>query len=232
MSADPRKRQKKLERRAAKRKSKAQQLVKSKPAGLGERLAVAAGYPVLHAGATIDLWNQGLGWVYLSRKMPGEMVAFSVFLVDRLCLGVKNAMAEIQPWFAYEHDFLGKMRKQFTAETMAPAAVRKLVEGAVEYARQLGLAPHPDYHKAKRIFGDIDAGSCREEFEFGQDGKPYFIAGPNDTPARCTQIMKTLTFHCGPDGFDYTIPVSPNDMLADELTESSALTEEPDHANR
>src|SRR6202011_808535 len=99
-----------------------------------------------------------------------------------------------------------KTRSTYTTKEMPPAAVRKLVEGAVEYARALGLPPHPDYHKAKLIFGTIDPGESKEEFEFGKDGKPFFMAGPNDTPERCRRILKTLEQSCGLDGFHYMIP--------------------------
>src|SRR5216683_2416038 len=95
MPTDPRKRQKKQERRAAKRKAKHHELVRHKHAGLPERLTAAIRYPVLHSCATMDLWDQGLGWVCLSRALPSGQVGFAVFLVDRYCLGVKNAMADV-----------------------------------------------------------------------------------------------------------------------------------------
>jgi hypothetical protein len=82
------------------------------------------------------------------------------------------------------------------------------VETAVAYARNLGLPPHPDYHEAKLIFGSIDPAECMEEFEFGQNGKPYFFAGPHDTPERCRQILNALERSCGPGGFDFTMPFS------------------------
>ena len=37
------------------------------------------------------------------------------------------------------------------------------------YAAGLGLQPHPDYHKAKLLFGDIDPSACQDEFEFGKE---------------------------------------------------------------
>ena len=41
----------------------------------------------------------------------------------------------------------------------------------MEELRGLGLPPHPDYHKAKRIFGSIDTAECKDEFEFGENGQ-------------------------------------------------------------
>jgi hypothetical protein len=214
MAIDPRKRQKQQERRAAKRQAKHRSLAKEKNVSLAQRLGDAANYPILHCWATTDVWTEGLGWVCLSRQLPNGLVGFAVFLVDRYCLGVKNALADVTSRSRYESEIARKMRSEFTSKELQPAAARKLVESAVEYARSLGFPPHADYHKAKLIFGDIDASECTEDFEFGKDGKPLFIAGPNDSPERCRQIMKALTQSCGPGGFDYVIPFAdPNKIL-------------------
>jgi hypothetical protein len=203
---DPRKRQKKQERRAARRKAKHHQLAREKQTGLADRLTAAARYPVLDSCATTDLWTQGLGWVCLSRELPNGHVAFAVFLVDRYCLGVKNAMADVVGRFEYDSQIVRKMRSHLSARDLSPADVRRLVEEAVAYARGLGLHPPPDYQKARHIFGDIDASQSAAQLEFGKDGKPFFVAGPNDTPERCRQILRTLEQACGPGGFHYQIP--------------------------
>jgi hypothetical protein len=232
MAADPRKRQKKLQRRAAKRKTKHQDMVRAKSAGLAERLDGAAGCPVLHSCATDDLSEQGLGWVCLSRQQPDGTVAFAIFLVDRYCLGVKDATADITSRYNYDTNVIRKMRSEFRSTDLSPAATRKLIEGAVEYARGLGFAPHPDYHRAMHIFGTIDPAECKEEFEFGHEGKPLFIRGPHDSSQRCRQILNTLEKSCGPGGFDYLMDVGgdlgviePTD-IEEDVGDTMELTEE------
>ncbi len=223
MPIDPRKRQKKQERRTAKRKAKYQRLTRAQPANLTERLAAAAPYPVLHCWGTRDLWTEGIGWVCLSRELPGLEVAFSVFLVDRYCLGVKNVIVDVMPRSDYERKVATKMRKDFGSDDMTPATARKFVEGAVEYAHNLGLHPHPDYARAKLLFGTIDPNESPDTFEFGKDGKPFFVAGPHDTPDRCRLILKTLVDRCGPDGFDYLIPLAdPRLILPEALQQREA----------
>jgi hypothetical protein len=206
MATDPKKRQKKLERRSAKRKAKQHEFVRTKSAGLPERLTAAAHLPILHSCATLDLWKEGLGWVCLSRQLPNDSVAFGVFLVDRYCLGVKNAMAGITSRHEYDTQVMHKMRSEFTSKDLTPATARKFVEAAVEYARGLGFAPHPDYQRARLIFGAIDPAESTENLELGKDGKPLFISGPYDTPERCRHILHTLEQHCGPEGFHYVLP--------------------------
>jgi hypothetical protein len=211
VATNPRKRQQKLEKRAAKRKEKKHLIVREQQAGLADRIAAAARHPILDAWIMDGVWTQGLGQVLLSREMPDGSVAIAVFLVDRYCLGVKDAMARFLPRSRYDDDFVRRTRATFGTENATPAKVRKLVEDAVAYAEGLGLHPHADHHKAAPLFGSIDRNECTETFEFGKDGKPFFVSGPHDTPERCRRILATLVEHCGPDGFHYMIKVDDPD---------------------
>lgn len=213
MASNPRKRQQKLERKAAKRKEKKHELARRDNASLAQRFSDAARYPVLDTLVSEDLWSQGLGWVLFSRRLGDGSIALAVFLVDRYCLGVKNALADIIDKSTYDAEFLRKMHKQFTSRTVTPASARKIVEDAAAYAQELGLPPHVDYHKAKLIFGDVNAADGTEVTEFGKDGKPFFIAGPTDTPARIRHIMGVLNDNLGSGGFHYTIPVTGSEQI-------------------
>ncbi len=202
MAANQKKRQKKLERRAAKRKDRRRELIRQKNRGLGELLAMASAAPVLHSRIGDTVQDEGLGQVLLSRLLPNNRVAMVVFLVDRYCLGVKDCFGRLTVRAEYD-SFCKEMDDKFEMEDYKPADVRKLVEGAVSYARNLGLEPHPDYHRVKAIFGDIDVGESKMEFEFGSDGKPLFINGPHDSPERCRRIISILQHSCGPGGFHF-----------------------------
>ena len=204
MAANQKKRQKKLEQRAAKRKDRRRELVRQKNRGVGELLAMASGAPILHARIAATLRENGMAHVVISRSLPKDRVAVAVFLVDRYCLGVKDCFGRL--CVRAEYDTLCKeMDQKFEMEDYSPADVRKLVEGSIEYARRLGFEPHPDYHRLKPIFGDIDPQESSVEFEFGSEGKPLFISGPHDGPERCRRIISMLQDCCGPEGFHFMV---------------------------
>src|SRR5438046_2297230 len=104
MAVDPRKRKEKLERRAAKRKAKQKSLVVQKTSEQALRFSAAADAPFLDSGAAATLWSEGLGSVWLSRQLPDGSIAAAVFMVDRYCLGVKDAFRKIFSRFDYEND--------------------------------------------------------------------------------------------------------------------------------
>ncbi len=155
--------------------------------------------------------EHGIGWVMLSRALPNGTVAVASFLVDHFCLGVKDAHAEILPRMIYDSKYVRGMRVKVPVRDGRPADARKFVEEAVVYAHGLGFRPHPDYDRAKILFGEVDASQSKATFEFGQDGKPYFVSGPNDTPERIRQILATLNHSCGgPDHYHFLVAMDPN----------------------
>jgi len=207
MAVDPRKRQKKVERRKAKQKTERRELARLDSGSLSSRLEQASAAPILHCCTTADIWRAGIGQVLISRQLGNGSVAFAVFLVDIHCLGVKDAFANIAPRASYDRDLYAKVAARSGLIPLRPECARKLVESAVRYALDLGLPPHADYRTARLIFGDIPAEACTEEYAFGKDGKPFFVAGPHDSHARCEQILRTLHDRCGPEGYHFLVPV-------------------------
>jgi hypothetical protein len=214
MAIDPRKRQKKLERRKAKAKAERRELARRESQGLPPQLQRASTAPVLHCCVGAEIWRQGIGQVLVSRQLDAGKVAFAVFLVDMYCLGVKDAFANITSRARYDAELYGKLIQHGPLTKLLPECARKLVEGSVQYAAGFGLSPHTDYYTAKLILGDIAAEACTEEYVFGKDGKPFFVAGPHDDAIRCELILRTLHHHCGPDGHHFLIPA---EIMPDEV---------------
>ncbi len=230
MSANQRKRQKKLERKAAKRKEKRHALARQHSAGLADRLSAAAKYPILHCWIPDSVADEGIGAVVISRELPSSQVAVANLLVDTYCLGVKDCFAEIIDRATYEDRYLRGGPPGIVRRNVPPADARKLIEGAVAYARDLGLQPHPDYEKCMALFGDVDAASSDAEFDYGdEDGLPYFVAGPHDSRARCQHILSILEHSCGHGGYHFLLPADVMDggfQLVDDLDDADGEEEE------
>jgi hypothetical protein len=144
------------------------------------------------------------GSLLISRRMPDRRLACVRFLVDGMCLGVKDLHA-FSCFPAEMHDYLERASRAETIRTASPPRVRKLVESAVAYAKQFDLHPPADYQKVTPIWGDIDPGQCTEEFRFGgEGGKPHFINGPNDSALFQTRVIETLERTAGNGNFNFT----------------------------
>jgi hypothetical protein len=208
MAVHGRRQQQKLERKKAKSREERKVEARLRSGGIS---AGVASFPILHACAPRSL-DTGLAPVLLSRRLPEHLVACSLFLVDLYCLGVKNVMSGIVPQSKYLTKF-NPWKSEYDWVDVDPSYVRKLVEESVNYARRCGFSPHAEYQKAEWIFGDIDAGACATEFEFGQGGKPFYVQGPSESPERSAQILSTLMRTCGKDNFHFVVAnLSPDEV--------------------
>lgn len=144
-----------------------------------------------------DLFEQGLGSVVVSRFKANGMVEAGVFLVDTYCLGVKSAFFTRVSLWEYENEFLQTgFRSEGELDRVEPGYARALVEAAVAYAGRLGIAPHPDYRAACRVFGGIVVDAGGRSFEFGLEGNPFFIQGAHDSVERCVKVLTLLRARC------------------------------------
>jgi hypothetical protein len=90
-------------------------------------------------------------------------------------------------------------------QPMPPACFRKLVEGGVAYAHDLGFSPHEDYAVASQIFGEPESAVCPTRFEYGHGGKPFYISGPHETATQVRAIVEQLERRFGTGNFDYLV---------------------------
>lgn len=174
--------------------------------GFSRDWAVASRGQVADILVPSNLFALGIGHVWFSRRAPDGRYAMAGFLVDAFCLGVKNALYTILEAGKYAsalERIFSSSEERF--ERQHPGCARKLVEGAVAYARDLGFDPHPDYEIAKAILGDVDASACPVRFTFGKDDKPFYVCGPHDSLSVQRRIVTQLERRCGSDGFHFMV---------------------------
>ena len=153
-----------------------------------------------------NLFDLGWGYLVMSRCKADGRVEAGFFLLDVLCLGVKDAGFYDFPSIAdYQEGLVDRLFPDGSSVRMTPEAARKLIEEAISYARGLGFSPGADFKKASRVFGGIISANGAEQFVFGRDGKPFYVQGPSDSPARVERILRALEARCGEGGYHYII---------------------------
>ena len=168
---------------------------------LSGRIATAAASPVERCLRLDDMVASGIGHVILAKRLPSGALGCAFFLVDLLCLGVKDTFfREMAP------SDLDEQLRAFDAGGQAmvpidPASAKALIMGSVAFAAASGLRPDKDYRAVVRVFDGIDAAEATEGFGFGRDGRPVYIPGPNDSPSRMREIQQALTKARGTEGW-------------------------------
>lgn len=187
----------------------------SRYADLGYSRGEIVRAPVHEVCRSKNLFEMGWGEVLFSRRMPDGQLAVGIFMLDIYCLGIKDALLTVMS----ESDYITKKDEWaedgFLLESVSPEYAKKLIESSVAYAAQFSLSPHQDYREASVVLDGVDASACTDEFTFGKDGKPFFVASLEQSRPHVLEIVQRLTNVCGPEGFHYLLPVEPKDVPDD-----------------
>ncbi len=157
-------------------------------------------YPVDDILINCDWKEFGLASIIVIRSMDESHYILATYLIDMNCLGVKNACSDAGVTSKMIHEMVTNYPGEM--ESFCHGCAQQLVSQAVEYARNLGFDPHPDFELAQYVLGEKE--DCEDrDFKFGGiDGKPLFVAGPEDDQQA---ILDKLTARLGKDGFNYVL---------------------------
>jgi hypothetical protein len=136
------------------------------------------------------------------RGATSRYIAFGCFLLDVFCLGVKDVMFGLLEGEAFD-TYMDVTDAASPLVSVDPGYARKLVRDLAAWSQSIGFAPHREFAAVEQIFGDVDADASDAAFQFGCDGKPLYIPGPNDTAPLIRRRIERLRQFVGDDGFDF-----------------------------
>jgi len=207
MAIDEKRRQKKLLRKRRKDKERRKTFLaqaSSTPSSARSKILGARNLPI-HECLINPTWKEhGLANILIARRQSNGKLLFGAYLVDCYCLGLKNTFcnADLSP-----AKYSELVRRQYVDGTPMDCPIdlaHTIIYGGIEYAEQLGFQPNKDFRLSRYVLEDKDSIEPCEGVEFGRDGKPFFIAGPDDDVKR---IMKQLESRLGHGNFEFMYPM-------------------------
>jgi len=155
-----------------------------------ERLAAASpfGPAFMSAGWRIgDEKDPALVSLILSRALPDGTFVVEMCLVDRTCLGIKNAYVTPPLSRAALEDMVDRLQEAHAegVDEVSPLEAQSVIFHALDYAASLGFAPHRDFVAAlvgTRPETLVDTPLARPE-------RPIFVPGPDDDVARIVRVL-------------------------------------------
>lgn len=216
MPRDERKRQKALMKKRSKEKAAAQSRARHiAMTSFSENSLIrrAREFPILECRISAD-WEKeqpGLVQVLVARQQPDGNICYGFYLVDKLCLGLKNTLAHAGvPASEYRRKLRDSVFINSKPKDCPPELAHQMIYASIEYAQQFGFSPEKDFALNQYVLeprGELDE---PYDITFGRNGKPFYIAGPHDNVAR---IMRQLEKTAGPGNFDYLTMVGDMDMF-------------------
>lgn len=152
-------------------------------------------------------------YLIISRRHSNGNITSCTYLVDLFSRGVKDTFHHFNvPQFKYE-EFIKSIeeRTDTVFEKIDYALAHNIVFAGVEYAEDLGLAPHKNFSSITRFMLEEDTDDIELiDVECGLKGKPAFMTGPDDNPVESMSIIRKIEKAVGRDNFTI-IDVSESD---------------------
>ena len=173
-------------------------------ASIAGQAARAAALPIRHCVLTQNLFETGIGTLVLARGSTVGSLVVGIALLDSFCRGVKDVVVRAIEWEQLEA-YLDATNEVTPLEPVDPSYARKMLRELVHWSGSLGFHPPRDFAAFERLFGNVDPEACEMTFEFGQEGKPLYMSGPNDSPSLARRHVERMREQLGPDNFDHMV---------------------------
>lgn len=215
MAVNQKRRQKKLMKKRQKDKAR-----KSKPAtsvpftllSAKKKIFTARNLPVYECLIDPSWQERGMAQIIISRRQPDGNLIFGVYLVDIFCLGLKDTFcnADFSMW-KYKTELCERFYGNEGPVDCPISLANNIVYGAIEFAAQFGFKPNKDFKLSQYVLEDKNSVEPCDDVEFGKNGKPFYITGPDDN---VEHVLKQLESTAGAENFDFMF--NPNDPRCSE----------------
>lgn len=155
-----------------------------------ERLAAASpfGPAFMSAGwRSAEEKDPALVSLILSRALPDGTFVVEMCLVDRTCLGIKNAYVTAPLSRAALEDMVNRLQEAHAegVDEVSVLEAQSVIFHALDYAASLGFAPHRDYVAA--LVGTRP--ETLVDTPLARPARPVFVPGPDDDVARIVGVL-------------------------------------------
>ncbi|MEA5470514.1 hypothetical protein [Spirulina sp. 06S082] len=144
-----------------------------------------------------------LGLVVVARFQDYHRLLVCTYLIDYLCLGLKDTMGvrvvDKDRYGYFLHNSYLPFPEGYQEISLEEA--QAIVLGSIYYAARLGFDPHPDFDITRDHLGQWDT---ILPLQFGRKGKPLYINGPYDN---AREVIKILEENIGRGNFDYILGI-------------------------
>jgi hypothetical protein len=173
----------------------------AKPAVLNDRSYLVSGrarqLPIYTCSINADWVESGLAQICVVRKHINGHITAGIYLVDTFCAGVKDTFSffNIPEWEFNERLSYAPGDREKCSYTLA----HNIIYGALAFAQDYGIAPHPDFSLTRFILEEDTEAVPLMELEFGRNGKPFLVMGGN---ARDAYFLRQLEKHAGRGNYE------------------------------
>ena len=150
-----------------------------------------------------EIWNEAkMAHISVARKHSNSNITFCLYLVDLMCLGVKDSHFIFNvPLFEYK-DKVKLMNERGHLEIIDYVLAHNIIFAGLEFADDYGFSPHKDFTSVTMFMLEEDTDDIElMEIECGLNGMPAYMPGPYDDKIKINHTISQLEETAGPGNY-------------------------------
>ena len=162
----------------------------------------ARNLPVYECRVNPDWQEVGTAGVLIARKHANGNLTYGIYLVDILCLGVKESYYCFN---ADPEDSEGMLESmsELNMQVCDYTLIHNLMYAAIEFAADYGFKPAKEYTSVTQYLLDEDTDDIElMEIECGRDGRPVYVITEEYSEMEINQTISVLERTAGKGNFD------------------------------
>lgn len=160
--------------------------------------------PIYECWINTDWAESGMATIVVARRHTNKNITYCLYLVDILCLGVKDTIYQFNVSYSEYQGFLEKISDTMEMELTDYVLGHNIILSGVEFAEEFGFKPHKDFTSVTEYLLEEDTDDIKLiEIECGKNGKPLYTQGPFESDATANKILKQLEHTAGKGNFDF-----------------------------
>lgn len=115
-------------------------------------------------------WKEhGLATIAISKEMPSGKFIITVYMVDILCLGLKNTFYNFNLDSIKYNEFVETLKGNPEGQQSCDISLaHNIIFGAIDFAEEIGFKPHKDFAVTEYLLDPDLINDGIDEIEFGR----------------------------------------------------------------
>ena len=153
-----------------------------------------------------DGWEESrMANVWVARKHTNGNITMAFYLVDLMCLGVKDTFFRFNLTPVEYDEMVERYTARIPFDKISYELAHNIVYAGYEYALDYGIEAHNEFTKATMYMLEEDSDEIEIiEIECGQNGKPHLMVD-NSQIVKANKVIEILQKTAGEGNFNYTI---------------------------
>lgn len=157
-------------------------------------------------------WNESkMVQVVISRKQNNGNISMCIYLVDLMCLGIKDTYYLYNLTESKYKEHIYSITEKIVFKKCKYSLIHNIIFAGVNFAGKYGFHPVKDFTTITKYMLEEDNDNIESiQIECGENGKPLYMRGPYENEVKAKQIVDQLEERAGTGNYRFVDDLNNN----------------------